>query len=256
VDAKAMSTGKSQSDQFARTHGSPGEQPRLRGFLRVTLPLVAVAFAAGYLLRAALPQPPLSVPTVGVLLVVLALLLAVAVRVGANRLASFLKGARGEEAVGHVLGRLPAAYDVLHGLPIADRRAGGAAGDLDHVVVGPSGVFLVETKRWAGAVTISGDQILVSGKSPTRPPLEQLHRAADSLRAFLRTQLGEPVPVMPVLCFVGAAGNGLRSQGLGGALVCDDRHLLDAVQHADADSRLAPERQARIVAALKACLPA
>jgi Nuclease-related domain len=39
---------------------------------------------------------------------------------------------------------------VLHDLP-------GKRGNLDHVVVGPGGVFLLDSKRWRGSTTVNGD---------------------------------------------------------------------------------------------------
>jgi len=34
-------------------------------------------------------------------------------------------------------------------------------GNIDHVVVGPSGVFLLDSKRWRGSVTVDGDSAVV-----------------------------------------------------------------------------------------------
>jgi hypothetical protein len=50
------------------------------------------------------------------------------------------KGATGEEAVGRVLGSLPPEYVVTHDLEMPGE------GNVDHLVRGPTGVFLVETK--------------------------------------------------------------------------------------------------------------
>lgn len=235
-------------DPYARVHGSPGEQPRLRGLLRVLFPLFVVMGAAGYLARAALPWPPLGLPLVGFLLVILALLLALALSAGQAGLASFLKGARGEERVGRILGMLSADHHVFHGLPAARGRA-GARGDLDHVVVGPTGVFVIETKRWAGAVTIADGRILVGGQEPSRPPVEQVQRAAEALRARLREACGDTVTVQPILCFADATGGGIATRGVSGVLVCDDQRLLGAIREHD-EAPLPPTLRASIVAAL------
>ena len=33
----------------------------------------------------------------------------------------------------------------------------GSGGDIDHVVLGPSGIFVLETKNWSGDITCNGD---------------------------------------------------------------------------------------------------
>lgn len=60
-------------------------------------------------------------------------------------------GAVGEQWTGKALSPLEArGWVVLHDLP-------GERGNLDHVVVGPGGVFLLDSKRWRGSTTVSGD---------------------------------------------------------------------------------------------------
>lgn len=242
-------TAPTVSDPYARVHGSPGEQPRLRGLLRVLLPLFVVVGAAGYLARAALPWPRLDLPFIGFLLVMLALILALAVNASQAGLASFLKGARGEERVARVLAMLSAEHDVFHGLPA--KGGGGAPGDLDHVVIGPTGVFVIETKRWAGAVTIVDGRILVDGREPSRAPVEQVQHAAGALRALLQEACGAPVTVQPILCFVDTVGERAPIGGVSGVRVCGDRHLLATIQE-DGEAPLAPPLRAKLVSALLA----
>ncbi|MCE9615419.1 MAG: NERD domain-containing protein [Lentisphaerae bacterium] len=232
--------------QQARIHGTPGEQPRLRGLLRVLLPILCAVAAAGYLFGAALPWAPLPLPTVGGGLVVLALLLAIAVRTASRRLESFVKGARGEEAVGRILSLLPGDYAVFHGVTSG---RDGQADDWDHVVVGPTGVFVVETKNWEGAIRVVDDRVLVGDREPDRPPLAQVERAANGLRALLRRVCEVPVAVQPLLCFT-APGAPARPVGVAGVIVCADRHLLDAILQRTEES-LAPALRARIETALK-----
>jgi len=108
---------------------------------------------------------------------VLALLLLLGVqRLGARQIkvaANWLRGARSEEAVGATLAALTGeGYAVLHDIPQE------FAGNIDHLVSGPSGVYMIETKhrRYQG-----GDL-----------------RKAKRQAAMLRDELG--VWVTPVIC--------------------------------------------------------
>lgn len=110
-------------------------------------------------------------------LTVLALLLLLAVqRLGARQIkvaANWLRGARSEEAVGETLAALTdEGYAVLHDLPQK------FAGNIDHLVSGPSGVYMIETKN----------------RRYQRSDLRKAKRQA----AMLRDELG--VWVTPVIC--------------------------------------------------------
>ncbi len=54
-------------------------------------------------------------------------------------------GARGEEKLAEAL----AGFTVLH-----DRRVPGTRGNIDHIVVAPAGVFVVDAKRYEGRIAI------------------------------------------------------------------------------------------------------
>jgi hypothetical protein len=63
-------------------------------------------------------------------------------------------GWAGEKLVVKMLGsRLSDDYFLLNDLHLS---LGG--GDIDHIVLGPSGVFVLETKNWRGEVTCCGDE--------------------------------------------------------------------------------------------------
>jgi hypothetical protein len=112
-------------------------------------------------------------------------------RKGIRRVASFFVGARGEERVANVLVSLPQSYHVFH-----DFVAGGSP--VDHVVVGPTGVFAVETKNWRGKVGLEDGHVLVDGRLADRSPLQQAIREADAVRTELE-KAGWTGTVMPVL---------------------------------------------------------
>ncbi|PVX24615.1 MAG: hypothetical protein CW691_07055 [Candidatus Bathyarchaeum sp.] len=61
-------------------------------------------------------------------------------------------GAKGEEKVAKCLKSLRGRYRVFHDVVLPRTR-----GDIDHVVVGPSGVFVIETKNNNGTISCNGD---------------------------------------------------------------------------------------------------
>jgi Nuclease-related domain len=87
------------------------------------------------------------------------------------------RGILGEEAVAEALAGLPSSYLVLHGLPTGH-------GDVDHVVIGPTGVFALETKAWEGSFYRSRGQLYSNGK-PADHVLRQARGAARQVRQIL-----------------------------------------------------------------------
>lgn len=209
----------------ARVHGVPGDRARATGMLRALWPLLSAIFLGGFFLGAALPRVPRVGAGLG--LIAVAVFLVWAMRDGLRGLSAFFKGARGEELVALLLEALPSGYHVFHDLPC------GEAGGIDHLVVGPTGLFVVETKFWSGAVTLDKGVIRVDGELPTRPPLPQVYASASALAAFLGTRL-EAVPAcVPVVCFASntLAGGGQLAES---AWVCNAAELLKVIlSHAD-----------------------
>lgn len=70
------------------------------------------------------------------------------------------RGALGEIAVGRVLAGLGPDWLVLHAVPV-----GTGSADIDHVLVGPAGVFTINTKNHPGQpVWVAGKTLMVGGK--------------------------------------------------------------------------------------------
>ncbi len=206
--------------RYAAVYGSPGQGPRTLGPLRAFWPLFPICIAAGWLLRAALPKaPPLTSSQAGFLFLVLALILAGFMAWSARRLRSFLKGAEGEEIVARTLSFLPDTHTIFNDLQLQD---GGPA--FDHIVVAPTGVFVIETKNWSGEITFEKGQVLYNGNLPSRPPIKQVKEAAAALIEHLSETRCPDVPVHPVLCFV---NNSLKDgpANIGGVRICSDAGL-------------------------------
>jgi Holliday junction resolvase-like predicted endonuclease len=68
----------------------------------------------------------------------------------------------GERIVGGVLSLLEADGDRVLG-----PRRWSCRGDIDQIVVGPTGVFAIEVKAWKGRMAWRGDRLIVAGRDRT-----------------------------------------------------------------------------------------
>jgi hypothetical protein len=117
-------------------------------------------------------------------------------------------GAVGERRVAAKLAELGDEVIALH-----DRRAPGRGGNIDHVVVGPAGVYVIDAKRYRNAVITvrrSGgllrparEQLIVSGRDKTAL-VSAMHRQLDAVRTALHGSQSEHVTITAVLCFIDA----------------------------------------------------
>lgn len=218
-----MSDTPTNDTGFAQSWGSPGARARVHGLVRLVWPLLLLLPAGGYLVRATLPIPALPRAAAAGLLALVALILATQLKRSRSQLAAYMKGARGEEMVAHLLSFLPSDYRLFHG---GDPQPGQHPPDYDHVVVGPNGIFVIETKNWEGRIEAGDDRILCNGSEPSRPPLEQVKHAANQLRRILEPALNSETPpeITPVLCFAGAVPIG-GTQGTNGVMLCHATEL-------------------------------
>lgn len=107
-------------------------------------------------------------------------------------------GATGELRVAALLGELPPPWTVLHSLPVGNNEA-----DIDHLVVGPPGVFTINTKHHAGKrVWVGGRTVMVSGQR--QPYVGKAEAEGRQVRRLLSRRCLVPAPVRPVIAVVGA----------------------------------------------------
>jgi hypothetical protein len=123
-------------------------------------------------------------------------------------------GADGEEAVAARLARLGPGWRVLHAVPVGERGS-----DIDHVVIGPGGVFTINTKNHPGAnIWVGGNTFLVNGQ---RVPYIRNSRH-ETLRAgrLLSAAAGSPVQARALIAVTGARrGFTIRDQPVDGRVV-------------------------------------
>ena len=175
--------------------GVPGDAARRRGLRRVLWPVAAFGFAFGAGVGLTVGGAGLAPWWVGAAALAAAFAGFAAYRRRQPALVyGFFKGARGEEMVAGELAHLPASWTILNGVLLPDGR------DVDHVAVGPQGLFVIETKHWSGEVTLSGAQILADGRPLSSSPIEQVRRAVN---AVARAAEARPEALRGVLCFAG-----------------------------------------------------
>jgi hypothetical protein len=107
--------------------------------------------------------------------------------------AAWTAGKKGEQLTGDVLRKLPKTWKTLHSIPINQHGA-----DIDHLTIGPSGVFTVNTKNHpTSKVTTRGNGMWVNGT--VVPYHKKALMEADLASNRLTAACGRPVVVIPVL---------------------------------------------------------
>ena len=106
------------------------------------------------------------------------------------------RGADGEQRTAEVLSQLPPEWTVFHDLHWPGRQFA----NVDHVVVGPPGVFVVDSKNWSGTVTVKDDVLRQNSyrREQEVASVAEAALAVGQLVPLLRIDL-----VRAVLCFVG-----------------------------------------------------
>lgn len=127
------------------------------------------------------------------------------------------RGRQGEAALAEVMA--PLASDGYYHL--GDRRLPGSDGNIDHVLVGPAGVFVIDAKSWTGELRVLGGTLRQNGHRRDQH-IERLRAQALGVVTVLEAAMGERRPlVRPVICFIEGAEIAAR-------VVIDRVHLLNA----------------------------
>ncbi|WP_083956302.1 nuclease-related domain-containing protein [Tersicoccus phoenicis] len=154
-------------------------------------------------------------------------------------------GADGEEAVAAQLTGLGGDWRVLHAVRVGERDS-----DIDHVVIGPAGVFTINAKHHPHAsVWIGGDTFMVNGRRV--PYVRNSRHEARRAGRLLTEQVGFPVTAVGVIAVMGARkGFTVKQQPADGSVVVVQRrrvseHLLML------PSRLSPREIAAIYQAAR-----
>lgn len=132
------------------------------------------------------------------------------------------RGAVGEELLAQRLADLPDTFRVMH-----DRRIRGTRANIDHIAIGPSGVWVIDAKRYED----KRPELRIEG-GLFRPRVESLRiggRDGTKLVDGVRSQVqrvrealaDDAIPIAGVLCFLEADW-----PLIGGSFTVDDVHVL------------------------------
>lgn len=107
-------------------------------------------------------------------------------------------GADGEEEVAWRMRKLGAGWHILHSVPVGEKDS-----DIDHVVIGPPGVFTLNTKNHSRKkVWVAEKAFMVSGQK-TNYLRNSRHEAARASK-LLTTACGFDVQVEPIIVVIAA----------------------------------------------------
>ncbi|HEX2054138.1 MAG TPA: nuclease-related domain-containing protein [Actinomycetota bacterium] len=228
------SAGKSAQREFERRAelDRARKQSRIRLKIAVVVLAAVVTYLAGIFLSSALAGVPAR--TGPLILAGLVLLTLLADWLAPRKSTTVWRtGAEGERRTARDLERLPPTYEVLH-----DLRIPGTKANIDHLVIGPSGVFTVETKR-------RSRDLQVRSKA-ARDFARQAQRQASVISEIVGME------VTPLVCLRGASMRGFRpfKPTVDGVMICSPTGLLAAIRRANA--HLSGQEVARLIDLAKA----
>jgi len=176
-------------------NGGKFTDQQIRKYLKKALFCFAIAVVGIFAMRY------IQIPLIGLITTMLAITL---FKANFTRWGNWFVGKRGEMAISDALGSLSDDYIVLNDLMLPDGK-----GNVDHLVMGPNGLFAIETKNYSTFVKCSGDDWFVNGKK-IRSLSKQAKRNAIAVRenlAAVFADQGNRLPfVTALLVFVNGKG--------------------------------------------------
>lgn len=183
---------------MAKVLGESGRyttQEEIKKFRRLYLVIIGViailGIVLGYILCLELHVRKFSSIATSVAIVILLCVLWLVEKIGFHKLdeiergrIAMRKGAVGENVVAKILADFPENFCVINGLTTP-------FGDLDHVVIGPTGVYVLDTKNWKGVVAADGKGDLLLNSKPTdKPVVKPLVTRMMNVREKVKTLCG------------------------------------------------------------------
>lgn len=164
-------------------------------------------------------------------------------------------GARGEELLGAELAKVPGL------IVLNDRRVEGTKGNIDHILVAPAGVFVVDAKHYEGMIDVvnvgglfrTDLRLTVRGRDKSDLAEKMEWQVKAVIRALGDADVSPLPPTQPVLCFVDGNWPIFRApKAYNGVLLESERSI---VRRLTETVELDAEAIDRIARVLSAALP-
>ena len=118
------------------------------------------------------------------------------------------RGIEAEKAVGQFLEQFRAhGYKVIHDILV---KTSDTTFNIDHLLVGPKGIFTIETKSWRKPnkgqciIVYDGQKVLINGQAPDRDPISQALGQAAWVRDYLKSCTAlTTIPITPLVVYPG-----------------------------------------------------
>ena len=212
----------------------------------------AVMFGFGFL--AAKEFPPIGWPIFGFFAATAAYVCGRQVQHHLNQARSSRLGFLGEVAVAEELAKLPnQEWQIFHDVPM--RGDDGSEFNIDHVAIGPPGIFAIETKTWSKSrlrmkkdyrLRVEGDQVIFPDEQRKELPLSQAKGAAVALASWLDEKTGEKPWVHAQVVMPGWA---VTYSGAQNKQLCEIGCIRTFLQNTE--GRLSPVRRSELAAAVE-----
>lgn len=109
---------------------------------------------------------------------------------------NFRRGRKGEDAIWYELEKLSDDFVIFQDMRLGDK------GNIDFVVLGPTGLFTIEVKSNYGLVGFNGEELTLNGRTfQGKNVLRQAMAEALALHDYLKEKLGEDIFVQPAIAF-------------------------------------------------------
>jgi hypothetical protein len=115
-------------------------------------------------------------------------------------------GARGEEMVAKELLKLGPHWRVLHAVEVGERGS-----DIDHIVIGPAGIFTLNTKCHPGGKAWVAERAVRVNRQRNDYLRNSRHEGIRASR-LLSAALGSPIEIRPVIVFVSLSEFDVKQQ--------------------------------------------
>lgn len=156
------------------------------------------------------------------------------------------RGFVGESIVAQTLARFPDDFHVIHDITTP-------FGNIDHVVVGPTGVFLLDAKNWRGIVAADGKgELLKNGRPTPKPEIRRFVSRIMSVRDKVKALVPHSDPYFKALLVFTAAHVEARWGKTGCVHCLTESQLHDYIVETKYGQRLKSDQVEQFASAFKA----